>query len=237
MLAGISPDYYLRLEQGRDHHPSAQVIDALARALRLDQPATAYLHAISQGSPAERRAEERERTPRSIEQLMASWPRTPAFVQGRYMDVLAVNAIGSALAPTILAPGVNIVRATFLDPEAQNLRRDWELAAQGAAARLRGLVGADVDDPRLAALVDELSERSDEFRRLWARHDIDVPAAPSGTVNHPVVGPLELMTETLAIVGTDGQHLIAYHAEPGTPSERALVRLSDMAAGRHRGDG
>jgi transcriptional regulator with XRE-family HTH domain len=233
MLAGISPDYYLRLEQGRDHHASPQVIDALARALQLDEPATAHLHALSQPAPARRRPEERERPPESIERLIASWPSTPAFVQGRYMDVLAANAMASRIAPTILTPGVNLVRATFLDPEVPRLLPDWETVARGAVARLRGLAGADVDDPRLAELVDELSGRSDRFRHLWARHDVDVATVPTRTINHPLVGPLELRTETLAITETAGQHLIIYHADPGTPSAHALTRLSRIAAREH----
>jgi hypothetical protein len=98
---------------------------------------------------------------------------------------------------------------------------------------MRGLVGADVDDPRLAELVDELSASSDLFRRLWARHDVDVTTIPTRAINHPLVGTLELWPETLAITATEGQLLIIYHADPGSPSERALTRLSDMASGEH----
>jgi transcriptional regulator with XRE-family HTH domain len=233
MLAGISSDYYLRLEQGREHHPSAQVIDALARALQLDEHATAHLHAISQPAAARHRPEQREHAPASIEQLIASWPTTPAFVQGRYMDVLAANAMASALAPTILTPGVNLVRATFSDPEVRSLRGGWEAIARGVVARLRGLVGTDVDDPHLAELVDELSASSEQFRRLWARHDVDVVTLPTHVIAHPLVGPIELLTETLAITATEGQFLIIYHAEPGSPSQQALTRLAGMATGEH----
>ena len=231
MLAGISSDYYLRLEQGREHHPSTQVIDALARALQLDENATAHLHAISLPAAARHRPEHREYAPASIEQLIASWPSTPAFVQGRYMDVLAANAIASALAPTILTPGVNLVRATFSDPEVRSLRGDWEATARGVVARLRGLVGADLDDPHLAELVDELSASSEQFRRLWARHDVDAVTLPTRVINHPLVGHIELLIETLAITATEGQFLMIYHAEPGSRSEQALERLAGMAAG------
>ena len=171
MLAGISSDYYLRLEQGRDHHPSAQVLDALARALRLDDVATAHLHALAQ-PPRRRPPQEPEQAPSSIVQLIALWPNTPAHVIGRHLDVLAANALASALSP-IFSPGVNLVRAVFLDPELPKFVRDWE-QAQLVVARLRGLVGPDVDDPGLVELVGELSVRSDEFRRLWARHDINL---------------------------------------------------------------
>jgi transcriptional regulator with XRE-family HTH domain len=233
MLAGISQDYYLRLEQGRDHHPSAQVIDALARALELDEAATAHLHALSRPR-ARRPPEAREQVSRSIELLIASWSTTPAFVQGRYMDVLAANAMASALAPTVLVPGVNIVRATFGDPAVRSLLGEWETAARGAVARLRGLAGAAVDDPCLTALVEELSSSSAEFRDLWARHEVDVPAAPTRTVDHPLVGRIALLAETLAITAAEGQHLIVYHAQPGSSSAGALARLAGIAAAERR---
>src|SRR6185295_10336518 len=233
MLAGISADYYLRLEQGRDHHPSAQVIDALFRSLQLDEDATTYLHSLSQPTATRRRLEERERPPASIERLIASWPNTPAFVHGRYLDVLAANALATALSP-IFSPGVNLVRAVFLDPGVRKLWRDWEALAESVVARLRVLVGSDLDDPRLAELAGELSVRSGEFRRLWARHDIQVPAARNTIFDHSLVGTLELQPERLAILGTEGQLLIVCHAEPGSPSEAALFRLAGIAAGEHR---
>ena len=108
MLAGISSDYYLRLKQGRDHHPSAQVIHALARALRLDDDATAHLHALSPPAPARRRPHKPERAPTSIEQLIASRRNTPAYVQGRHMDVLAANALASS--SPLFPPGSSTIR-------------------------------------------------------------------------------------------------------------------------------
>jgi transcriptional regulator with XRE-family HTH domain len=160
MLAGISPDYYLRLEQGRDHHPSAHVLNALARALQLDEHATAHLHSLSQPTVARRRTGESERAPESVTRLIASWSNTPAFVQGRHMDVLAANALASAVSP-VFSPGVNIVQATFLDPEVRRLvGDDWDTITHNAVARLRALAGSDVDDPRLGELVGELSARS-----------------------------------------------------------------------------
>ena len=107
----------------------------------------------------------------------------------------------------------------------RSLRGDWDAIARGVVARLRGLVGTDVDDPHLAELVDELSASSELFRRLWARHDVDVVTLPTHVIDHPLVGPIELLTETLAITATEGQFLIIYHAEPGSPSEQALTRL------------
>jgi transcriptional regulator with XRE-family HTH domain len=229
LLAGISPDYYLRLEQGRDHHPSVQVIDALASALQLDVDATAHLYALARSDPDRRPPGEPERASDSIKQLIASWPNTPAFVHGRHLDVLAANPVALALSPAF-SPGANLVRALFFDSDLRKLYGDWEGVARSFVARLRAMVGADVDDPRLGELVGELSGRSDEFRRLWARHDIQVTAAARRQVfNHPLVGPLELQPVMLAIVGTEGQVLVVRHADPGSPSERALTLLASMA--------
>lgn len=232
-LAGISSDYYLRLEQGRDHHPSAQVIEALARALRLDEHATTYLHSLSQPTAVRRHLGEPERAPASIERLIASWTNTPAWVHGRYLDTLAANALASALSP-IFSTGVNQLRAVFLDAGARTLWRDWAALAEAVVARLRVLTGGDLEDTRLGELVAELSARSDEFRRLWARQDIQVPTARPTIFDHPLVGTLELQPERLAILGTEGQLLIVCHAEPGSPSERALLRLARIAAGGAR---
>jgi transcriptional regulator with XRE-family HTH domain len=229
-LAGISSDYYLRLEQGRDHHPSAQVIEALARALRLDEHATTYLHSLSQATAVRRHLVERERAPSSIERLIASWTTTPAWVHGRHLDILAANALASALSP-IFTTGVNQVRAIFLDPGARTLWRDWMGLAEAVVARLRVLAGGDLDDPRLSDLVAELSVRSDEFRRLWTCQDIQVPTARPTIFDHPVVGTLELQPERLAILGAEGQLLIVCHAEPGSLSEQRLLQLARIAAG------
>lgn len=230
MLAGISPDYYLRLEQGRDHHPSPQVLDALARALQLDAEAAAYLHTLTQPQKPSGDSEATEQAPASLVQLIASWTNAAALVHGRYLDVLAANALSTALSP-VLAPGVNLVRAVFLDPEVRRLVGDWEASALRTVARLRALMGPKIEDARLADLVSDLSARSASFRRLWALHDIKVAARPFVTFNHPVVGSIDLRAETLAIIGAEGQRLIIYHADPGTASERALIRLARMAAG------
>ena len=123
MLAGISPNYYLRLEQGRDRRPSAQVIDALARALQLDAGATAFLHSLARPEPATRERPQRERAPATIEWLIGSWRTTPAIVHDRHMDILAANRIALALSPA-LCPGVNAVRAIFMEPAMRSLYDD-----------------------------------------------------------------------------------------------------------------
>jgi transcriptional regulator with XRE-family HTH domain len=229
MLAGISPNYYVRFEQGHDRRPSAQVVEALARALQLDEDAAGHLHSLSHPGRSPGRSEEGERAPLSIEQLIGSWSETPAFVHDRHLTVLAANALNVALCP-VFRPGVSLLRALFLDSELRSLYGDWQDVARSAVARVRVLVGRDVDDPFLVELVSELSERSDEFRRLWARHDIQLRPADRQVFNHPIVGRVELQPERLAIVGTDGQMLIVRHAEPGSPSERALRRLARLVA-------
>ncbi|MFI0771466.1 helix-turn-helix transcriptional regulator [Streptomyces sp. NPDC021218] len=229
LLAGISSDYYLRLEQGRDRHPSEQVLDALARVLRLDDDATAHLHRLARPAPRRRQPRRPERVPAGIQQLVLSWTRNPAFVQSRYMDILFANPLAIALSP-LARPGVNVVRALFLDPEIREAHGS-EAATAGVVAGLRALVGPDVDDPPLAELVGELSVRSELFRRLWARHDVK-PKAGAGmsTFQHPQIGPIELSYEKLAVTGTEGQLLVVCHAAPGSPAEQALALLSGLAA-------
>jgi transcriptional regulator with XRE-family HTH domain len=231
MLAGISADYYVRLEQGRDHHPSEQVIDALARALRLDPGATDHLHRLARPAPQRKRSRPApERVPDGISRLIAGWGATPAFVHGRYLDVLAANQLATALI-SFCRPGVNLVRAAFFDPAVRELFESWERTTESAVASLRALVGPDVDDPRLAELVGELSVRSERFRRLWGRHDVKPKTPGEEKFRHPQLGTLRLRSEKLTIDGAEGQALIAYHAEPGSESAQKLALLASMVAG------
>lgn len=228
LLAGISADYYLRLEQGRDRHPSAQVLDALARALRLDADSAAYLHELAAPKPA-RRARRPQRLAAGTRLLLGQLPM-PAFVQDEYYEVLGVNPLGRALSPRH-RPGVNLLRALFLDPAERELRADWDRAAREAVSGLRAVSAGDSTDPRLTALVGELSVRSERFRRLWARHDVRRRTGGLSRLTHPQVGPMELRHEKLAVLGSPGQVLVVYHAEPGSPSAQALDLLSGFAAG------
>lgn len=231
MLAGISTEYYTRLEQGRDRHPSAQVLDAIARAMGLDREATAHLHDLADPAPRRRRARSGTSTVRpSVVQLIESWDRTPAYIQGRHLDVLATNRMALALSP-IYAPGTNLLRAALLDPAAQAMLAGSEAGIAGMVAMLRASVGADVDDPRLTKLVGELSVKSELFRTLWAGHDVRPhPGGGLHHVHHPQVGPLELHFDKFAVAGTDDQLLVVYQAEPGSPSAEALALLASIAA-------
>jgi transcriptional regulator with XRE-family HTH domain len=230
MLAGVSTDYYVRLEQGRDQHPSEQVVEALARALQLDDDAIVHLHRLAHQPPRRRRPPRRpERVPAGIQQLIASLSETPAYVHGRYMDVLAANRLASALVPYYRV-GENLVRAAFLDPRVRDMYDDWDRVTESTVAGLRALVGPDVDDPRLAELVGELSVRSERFRQLWARHDVRPKRAGKTHMDHPQVGPLDLAYEKLPIPNTDCQTLVVYHADPGSRSAQALSLLASAAA-------
>jgi transcriptional regulator with XRE-family HTH domain len=232
MLAGVSIDYYIRLEQGRDQHPSPHVLDALARTLQLDVDATAHLHSLNGPVPRPRRRPRRtEHAPAGIQQLLESWSDTPAYVQGRYLDVLAANPLATALAP-YYEVGNNLLRVVFLEERFRDTFEDWEQTAHGIVAALRARVGPDVDDPALNELIGELSVRSDRFRQLWARHDARINRSGRTQIDHPLVGLIELGFEKLPIPDTEGQILVVYHATPGSQSSSRLALLAGIAAGR-----
>jgi transcriptional regulator with XRE-family HTH domain len=232
LLAGISSDYYLRLEQGRDRSPSIQVLDALARVLLLDEPARAYLAGLagprSRAVPRKRR--ETVSTP--ILQLLDA-VGVPAMVENRYFDVLAVNAHALAISPR-LVPGSNRIRSIFLDEAERAMHPDLDRSAANMVAGFRQSVGTAVDDSRCVQLVGELSLGSEQFRQLWARHDVKVPEGGSIRMIHPEVGELTLRKEKLLIPATDGQLFVMYHAEPGSKSAESLALLGSLAASAAR---
>ncbi len=229
LLAGISTDYYLRLEQGRDRTPSIQVLEAIGRVLQLGEDQTAYLLALTRPQPRRRpRPARAEKVPTGTLRFLDALPM-PAFVQSRYLDVLAANALAQALSPN-MGPGVNRLRAALLDPSEAELHADWENATAAAVGQLRATLGAEADDPHLIELVGELSLKSELFRRLWARQDVVRPSGGPARLHHPEVGELTLYREKLNIAGTEGQVLVAYHAEPGTASADALALLGSLAA-------
>ncbi|MEV6832382.1 helix-turn-helix transcriptional regulator [Amycolatopsis sp. NPDC051102] len=230
VLAGVSTDYYVRLEQGRERNPSAQVVDALARGLALDEEAAAHLHRLAQPVPPRRR---RARRPAPVSpnllRLMDGWPGTPAVVLGPCLEVLAHNHLGEALFAGHTHSG-DLVRLVFLDPDAREFYPDWERVAVNTVGGLRAAAGIDPDDPRLIETVGELSVKSADFRRLWARHDIRQKTHETKRFRHRLVGELELSYEALTVNSAPGQQLIVYQAEPGSPSEAALALLGSLAA-------
>ncbi|GAA3206112.1 helix-turn-helix domain-containing protein [Dactylosporangium siamense] len=229
MLAGISADYYLRLERGRDRSPSAQVLESLARVLLLDEDTTAYLLGLATGKPRRRPRPRKEVVPPSTVKFVAMLT-LPAFVEGRYLDVLAANPLATALSPRLVVGG-NRLRDVFLDPAEQAMFPDFEAAAAGLVAGFRQAVGTATDDPRCIELVGEMSLASPLFRRLWARHDVRHRAGAVVPFSHPQVGELRLNREKLLISGTDGIMLVVYHPDPGTPDADKLALLGAASAG------
>jgi transcriptional regulator with XRE-family HTH domain len=229
LLAGISADYYLRLEQGRDRNPSVQVLEAVARVLLLDEAASGYLLGLIAPRPrGHRRPPRRESVPPGALQLLGALG-LPAFVEGRWFDVLAANDLARALSPNV-AGGRNRLRDVFLDPAEQALFPDWEAGTARLVAGFRSRIGTELDDPRVVELVGELSLGSERFRRLWARHDVRVPEGMAVRFAHPELGGLELSCEKLAVSGTDGQLLCVYSAEPGSSSAEKLALLGSLVA-------
>ncbi|GAA0318988.1 helix-turn-helix transcriptional regulator [Actinoallomurus spadix] len=218
LLAGISEPYLTRLEQGTDRHPSRQVLEALARALELDADASAYLFALADPDPV--RPSPAEVTP-DVHQLLDAWVDRPAYVRDRGFDVLAANKHARMLAP-MYEPGHNLVREMFLWPGARRLFPDWPRIAAQTVAALRA--EADPRDPGIAALLAEL-EADEDFRELWARHDVRPARDELKRFAHPVVGELALRRQALTVGGAEQQVIIVYQAEPGSPSASALARL------------
>jgi len=225
MLAGISADYYLRLERGRDRRPSAQVLESIARVLQLDDEHLAYLLSLVADVPRKRRPRSRKETvPPGALKLLGSLAQ-PAFIEGRYFDILAVNELATALSPGLVV-GRNQLRDFFLDPAEQLHYPDWESMMECFIANLRQAVGTDIDDPRFIELTGELSLASAIFRKLWARHEIRGQRGTQIRLNHPQVGELILNRERLSIDGSGGLQLVVYHPDADSSNADKLSLLA-----------
>ncbi|MBT2453064.1 helix-turn-helix domain-containing protein [Streptomyces sp. ISL-43] len=231
-LAGVSVDYYTRMEQGRVPNPSPAVLDALAHALRLDPDETAHLHRLTRAQSTARKASRRpapsQRVRPMLQRILDELTDLPAMVMDRRMDLLAWNPAASALFGDYEAlPRAerNIARITFLDPASRHLYANWTACARENVAYLRLAAGRHPDDPKLANLIGELSLKSEDFRRWWAEHPVQDKTAGTKRFHHPVVGSLELAYETLRTAEDPDQALITYAAQPGTPSHDALRML------------
>ncbi|WIB78281.1 helix-turn-helix transcriptional regulator [Curtobacterium sp. MCPF17_002] len=227
ILAGISTEYYLRLEQGRETRPSDQVIDALARALLLGEAAREYLHELARPTKAVDEVRHDD-VDDGVRWLIESWPRTAAVVHNRYLDVLAANALAGALNPSYRI-GVNNLVSLLTDHDERALHEGWEGLCGRTAALVRSMFGQRPDDARLADLVAELSARNAYFRDAWQRNDVTSSSTGVHVLGHPRVGRLVLHYARLPLPGTDGHSIWLYHAEPGTPSVTALERLGRTA--------
>lgn len=225
MLSGISNEYYLRLEQGRYQHPSTQVLEAVARVLRLDDESVTYLIGLAaEKSRTGRRHARQEAVPSGVLKLIAALPM-PAFVEGRYLDVLAANALATAISPRLVV-GANRLRDVFLDPDERDLFIDWDIATEGLVASFRQSVGTQLDDPRSIELVGQLSLASPRFRRLWGRHDIGGRRGATMRFQHPLVGELHLNREKLIVGEAQNLTMAVYHADVGTEDADRLALLA-----------
>jgi transcriptional regulator with XRE-family HTH domain len=224
MLAGISADYYLRLERGRDRNPSVQVLESIARVLQLDDENMTYMLGLVADKPRRARRRRRsEKVPSTTATLLSTLPH-PAYVEGRYFDVLASNRMAVALSPR-LAVGGNQLLDVFLDSAEIALYPDWEGTTDCYVSSLRRSVGTDTEDPRFIELVGELCLASPRFRSLWTRHSVVAQRGTSLELDHPQVGEMRLNRERLHISGTDGMHLVILHPEPGSEDADKLALL------------
>ena len=234
-LAGVSVDYYIRLERGRTQGVSASVLDAVARALHLDD--TERAHLIDLAQPTATGA--RRRRPLSPQRVSPVVYRAldaltvPALIQGRRMDILAANPLGSAVFTDFQARPHrerNFARYVFLDEAARELYADWERAAGDCVATLRLYAGRHPDDPQLTELIGELSVHSEAFRRLWADHDVLAHTTGTKRLHHPLVGEVALDYVVLAVEADPDQTLVIMTPEPASPSAEALNILASWTS-------
>lgn len=231
-LAGISVDYYTRLEQGRAKNVSDAVLGSLARALRLDAGEEAYLRNLAAPDRRDRLAPQRVRP--ELQQLLDAI-QAPAFVFGRYLEVLAWNPLGGAVAFDFgRLEERSMPKLVFTDERAKQLHPEWDAVCRELVANLRAESGRHPGDPGLARLVGELSAASAEFRRLWAEHAVQEKAQGWKLFANPVVGELRLRYQTLRLPDDPDQGMVVYHAEPGSESERALGLLASWIAAGER---
>ncbi len=236
MLAGVSADYYTRLEKGNLSGVSDSVLEAIARALQLDEAERLHLLDLARAantSPA--RAAPRhvpQQVRPAIQLILDGLTATPAFVRNGRLDILAANTLGRALySPvfTTLSRPVNLARFRFFDPAARDFYPDFGDSARTTVELLRSEAGRDPFNKALTGLIGELSTRSEEFRTLWAAHDVRLHRTGRKHFRHPAVGTLDLMFEAMALEADEGLTLTAYTAEPGTPSHDGLRLLASWA--------
>ncbi len=235
LLAGISVEYYTRLERGNARGVSESVLDGIARALQLDEAESAHLLDLVRAANAGRspkRPPTQQRVRPSLQRLLDSMT-VPAFVQNGRLDILYANSLGRALFSEFFGdPGnaANGARTIFLNPRATDFYKQWDTVANDVVALLRAQAGRDPYDRALTDLIGELSTRSEEFRRLWARHEVRFHRSGIKHFHHPVVGDLTLTYEALEPPGDPGLTIFVYVAEPNSPSHEALDLLGSWTA-------
>lgn len=244
MLAGVSADYYTRLEKGNLSGVSDTVLEAIAGALQLDEAERLHLHDLARAANTSPARAARRNVPQQvrpgIQLILDGMTDIPAFVRNGRLDILAINALGRALySPAFAGPArpVNLARFRFLDPAARDFYPGFGESARTTVALLRTEAGRDPFNTSLTSLIGELSTRSEEFRTLWAAHDVRLHRTGRKHFRHPAVGTLDLMFEAMALEADEGLTLTAYTAEPGTPSNDGLRLLASWAAtSQHEGN-
>lgn len=236
-LAGVSVDYYTRLERGNLSGVSETVLESIARALKLDEAERAHLFDLARAAGAAPRARRRPAAAKgvrpSIQRILDAMTGSPAWVRNARMDCLATNSLGRALYCDLLSDPVrpaNNARFIFLDPRSQDFFADWESAANDVVAMLRSEAGRDPYDRALTGLIGELSTRSETFSTRWAAHNVRFHRTGVKHLHHPVVGKLDLTYEAMHFPADPELTLLAYTAEPGSPSEDGLKLLASWAA-------
>lgn len=234
-LAGVSTDYYVRLEQGRNIHPSRTVLEAVSRALRLDGSEHAHMMDLLENCAGSARSSTTaaQAVRPALRQLLEAMGDVPAMVLGRRSDVLAGNRMAFLLFadfPALPAAERNLTRWLILDPSARELFRDWKTVAAEAAGALRLDVGRHPNDAQANQLVGELAVHSEHFRQWWAGHRVATRSAGSVRLHHPAVGDLELNFENLVLPDDPDQTLRVYSARAASPSADALALLGSLGA-------
>lgn len=226
LLAGVSAESYRRLEQGRDLQPTDQTLDGIAIALRLGGEAAAYLDWLARPGPRRGRRNRQQPAEPELEQLLDSWPLTPAYVRRTAGRVLAANRLAVALCP-FFAAGGNPLRALFQEPAMRDLYPDWDDVTAEAVSGLRATLSPDTADPELLETVGKLTVTSERFRTLWARGEVRARTTGLTKFNHPLVGQLELHYEK-TIQTELRQLLVVYRAAADSPSAERLQILANL---------
>ncbi|MFJ9241586.1 helix-turn-helix transcriptional regulator [Streptomyces sp. NPDC101776] len=228
LLAGVSSDYYIRLEQGRENSPSPQVLEAVAQALKLDAESADHLNRLClTASQRPHSRGETEVSPQLL-RLMDGWEHTPAFVLGPALDILAGNSLATALHSGFDAFD-NLARNVFVDPAGREFYQEWVRAAHSCVAELRAAYGHDPDSARIAEVVEELSDESEEFAGIWRLHDVKSKSQEGKHLRHPHVGDLHIAFAAFTVNGAPHQQLVVYQAEPAGPTATAFETLRSMA--------
>jgi transcriptional regulator with XRE-family HTH domain len=227
-LAGLSVGHYIRLEQGRERHPTQQTVKSLAHALRLDEAAVVELYRLARPVEGRRRPDRVERVGTRVLRLLNDWTSAPAYVLGRSQDVLVRNPLAEALHSRFTF-GNNMLHMIFLDPAGREFFREWDLTAQAALHELRQSAREAPVEQRVRELIGELSISSADFRRLWAGREPRGAIVQGSRFFHPDVGELHLKSEIFSITSAPGQRLIAQPADPGSSSAEALALLSTLS--------